>query len=81
MVASLRNYCNLKNSLQNFFRVYESSIIVSNVISNVIYRPANGNFLLFMQEIESLIIESVINEAEVIYLGDFNIRIDVIKKN
>ena len=40
---------------------------------NVIYRPPHGNFSLFLREIESLILESEINEADVINMGDFNI--------
>ena len=51
------------------------------VILNVIYRPPHGNFSLFLQEIESLILESEINEADVIYLGDFNIWVDDIRNN
>ena len=43
------------------------------VILNVMYRPPHGNFSLFLQEIESLFIDSEINEAVVNYLGDFNI--------
>ena len=50
-------------------------------ILNVIYRPPHGNFLLFLQEIESLTLHSEIHEADVIYLGDFNICVDDFKNN
>ena len=43
------------------------------VIPKVIYRSPYGIFSLFLQKIESLFIDSEINEAVVNYLGDFNI--------
>ena len=46
------------------------------VILNVINRPPDGDFSLFLQESESLILQSEINEDVVIYLGDFNIWLD-----
>ena len=51
------------------------------IILNIIYRPPHGNFSLFLQEIESLILESEINDVDVIYLGDFNILVDDIGNN
>ena len=45
------------------------------VIPKVIYRSPYGIFSLFLQKIESIILESEINEADVIYLGDFNISV------
>ena len=42
----------------------------------MIYRPFHSNFSLFLQEIQSLISEIVINETDVIYWGDFNIWVD-----
>ena len=38
----------------------------NKVILNVIYRPPHSNSPIFLQEIEFLILESEINEAEVI---------------
>ena len=49
------------------------------IILNVIHRPLHCNFSLFLQEIESLILESEINEADVIYLGDVNIWVDDVR--
>ena len=49
------------------------------VILNVIYRPPHGNFSLFSQEIERLTLESEMNEADEINLGDFNNWVDDIK--
>ena len=46
------------------------------VIQNVIYRLPHGNFSLFLQEIERLNLRSEINEADVIYLGNFYIWVD-----
>ena len=65
------------------FRVYGSSINKweKKIILNVIYKPPHGNFSLFLQEIGSLILESEINEADVIYLEDFNIMVDDIRSN
>ena len=51
------------------------------VILNAIYRPSHGNFSLFLQKIGSLILESEINEADVIYLGNFNIWIEDIRNS
>ena len=48
---------------------------------NVIYRPPHDNFTLFLQEIESLILESELHEGDVLYLGDFNIWVDGIGNN
>ena len=50
------------------------------VILNVIYRPLHDNFS-FLQEIESLILGSEINEADVIYMGDYKIWVDDIRNN
>ena len=47
----------------------------------IIYRPPHCNFSLFLQENESLILESELNEVDVIYLGDFNILVDDIGNN
>ena len=38
-------------------------------------------FRFFLQEIESLIFDSEISEADVIYLGDFNTWVDDIRYN
>ena len=51
------------------------------ILLNVIYRTHHGNFFIFLQEIEGLILEREINEADVIYLGDFNIWVDDIRNN
>ena len=51
------------------------------VILNIIYGTSHGNFSIFLQNIESLILESEINETNVIYLGDFNICVDDIRNN
>ena len=51
------------------------------IILNIIYTPPYGNFSLFLQEIESHVLVSEINEADVIYLGDFNIWVDDIGNN
>ena len=48
------------------------------IILNITYRPPHGNFSFFFQEIGNLILESEINESDVIYLDDFNIWVDVI---
>ena len=39
----------------------------------VIYRPPHGDVSSFLREIESLILEIEISEADVNYLGGFNI--------
>ena len=57
------------------------SNVRKKVILNIIYRPPHGKFSLFLHEIESLILESEINEADVIYLGDFSIWFDDIRNN
>ena len=54
------------------FRVYGCSIIKWEKKSFV---------TLFLQETESLILESEINEADVIYLGDLNIWVDDVRNN
>ena len=51
------------------------------VYLNVIHGPSHVDFSLFSQEIESLVLESEISEADVIYLGDFNIWVDNIENN
>ena len=51
------------------------------VIPNVIYRPPHGNFSLFLQEIENFILESEINEADIIYWGGFKIWVGDIRNN
>ena len=60
-------------------------VLLSNerkkVILNVINRPTHGNFSLFLQEFENLILESGINEADAINLGDFNICVDNFRNN
>ena len=50
------------------------------VILSVIFRPFHGNFSLFLQEIECLILENEIHEADVNHLGVFNTRVDDITK-
>ena len=49
-------------------------------ILNIIYRQPHGNFALFLQKIEGLILESEIKETNVIYLGDFNILVEDAQK-
>ena len=51
------------------------------IILNIIYRPPHGIFSLFLQEIKSFILESEINEADVIYLGDLKIWVHDIQNN
>ena len=50
------------------------------VILNVIYRSPHGNSSLILQEIETLILEKDRHEADVVYLGDFNILLDDFRK-
>ena len=76
LVASLTTHYNLKNSIQKFFKPFESKEVkLSNerkkVTPNLICRQPYGNFSLLLQEIESRILESDINETDVIYLGVF----------
>ena len=76
LVASLTNHYSLGNSSQKAFESMEVQLSIERkkFILNVIYRPPHCNFSLILQETESLTLESEINEADVIYLGDFNIR-------
>ena len=64
------------------FSVFGISIIKrgKKFILNVIYRPSHGNFSLFLQEFECLLLEFEINEGDLLYLGDFNSWIDEISK-
>ena len=48
---------------------------------NVTYRPPQSNLSLFLQELKCFILEHEINEAEVIYLDDFNIWVDDTRNN
>ena len=84
-VASLTNDYYLETADKRFqvFRMYGSSIIKweKKVIMNLLFRPLRGNFSLFLQEIESLILESEINEAEVFNLAGFDIWVDDIWNN
>ena len=43
---------------------------------NIIYRPPKTNFSIFLQELESLILDNEIYENNVVYLGDFNVWVD-----
>ena len=54
---------------------------IQKINLNIIYRSPQGNFSLFLEEIESLILESEKNEADVIHLGKFNIWVDDIWNN
>ena len=47
----------------------------------MIYRPAHGNFHLFLQEVETPILENETSEDDVIYLGEFNIWVDDIRNS
>ena len=56
-------------------------MIKKKVILTIIYRLPYDNFSLFLLEIESLISENAISEADVIYLGIFNIWVDDVRNN
>ena len=87
LVASLTNHCNLKKQQTKNFKSFEYMELQlfnereKKVIPNVIYRKPHVNFSLFSQEIESLILESEINKADVICSGDFNFWVNYIKIN
>ena len=84
--------CLINKSLQSkkqhtkCFKSFECmEVQISNdrqkIILSIIYRPPYGDFSLFLQEIGSLILESEINETDVIYLSDFNIWVDDVGNN
>ena len=48
----------------------------TSVTLNIIYKPPQSNFSIFLQEMESLILDNETHQNNVIYLGDFNTWVD-----
>ena len=77
-------HCYNFNHFAGYLLDKDMSVTCCNIkkfILNVIYKPPHGKFSFFLQEFESLVLENEINEADVIYLGHFNICVDDILNN
>ena len=48
---------------------------------NIIYKPPQSNFSIFLQEMESLILDNETHQTNVIYLGDLNTWVDDVNNN